>query len=91
MEGDDAVRAREEARRVASLLRERDVAFLQAMKLVVRDGVLVFEELETETMRAGGARLISCLRRVPEVARTFLRSLSGDLYAGGRLPEQGAD
>jgi cytochrome b involved in lipid metabolism len=75
-EGGDAARLRDQARSISSTLRQLDGRFLHDMKHAIRDGVIVFEELEAETMRKGGARLVECLRRVPHVAGAFLASLA---------------
>ena len=64
------------AAQLCSLLEEHDGRFLRELKLTLRDGMLVFEELEDRAAADGGDRLVSCLMRVPGVARRYCKGLS---------------
>ena len=50
---------------------EHDRAFLAELKLVVRDGIRVFEELEARAADDGGEQLLEVLLAVPEVVRRY--------------------
>jgi sulfite reductase alpha subunit-like flavoprotein len=76
-----AVCLAEEARRLSARLRALDLRFLQDMKMAVREGVAVFEELEAQTVRNGGVRLITCLQRVPLVTAGFLAAFADEARA----------
>jgi hypothetical protein len=65
--GPDAARARPRCYSHAA----HDGTFLAELKLVVRDGIRVFEELEARAADEGGEQLLEALLAVPEVVRRY--------------------
>lgn len=52
-----------------------DGAFLQSMKLALREGVRVFEQHESETAKVGGPALVEVLLAVPPLATAYFDDL----------------
>lgn len=52
-----------------------DAAFLQALKMTLREGLQVFERLESATLRDGGPELVSVLLRIPGLASAYFDDL----------------
>jgi cytochrome b involved in lipid metabolism len=67
----------EPARRFCELVEEADRAFLAELKLVVREGVRLFERHEAETLERGAGTLVGVLLDCPEVARRYCRRFGG--------------
>ncbi|MCH7610981.1 MAG: FHA domain-containing protein [Chloroflexi bacterium] len=60
------------------LLEVEDKRFMHEMKLALRAGVQVFEELERETISQGGDRLLNACRAIPGVLKAYYaRVISG--------------
>lgn len=60
------------------LLETEDARFMKEMKLVLREGIQVFEAFERDTMERGGTRLIDIAKRIPAVLESYYaRVVSG--------------
>jgi sulfite reductase alpha subunit-like flavoprotein len=81
---DDALWPR--LRAMCALLERHDRSFLATMRSLVRDGVMVFEELEDRTIADGGDRLVAVLERIPGVVRTHNKAFVDDLNDIGWSP-----
>jgi ferredoxin-NADP reductase len=56
-----------------------DARFLAELKLAVREGILVFEELESAAAEQGGERLVGALLGIPEVARRYCERFADEM------------
>jgi sulfite reductase alpha subunit-like flavoprotein len=54
-----------------AMLEEEDKRFLRDMKLALRAGVQVFEQLESETIARGSERLLAAVKALPEVLHAY--------------------
>lgn len=63
-----------------------DKAFLDEAREIVRQGVIVFEQLEARTSAEGGERLIATLDRLPELVRRWHQDFVAGLAEIGWLP-----
>jgi hypothetical protein len=50
---------------------EHDRRFLAELKLRMREGILVFEELEARSVELGGERLLASLLGIPDLVRRY--------------------
>ncbi len=57
-------------------LEMEDRRLLRELKLAIREGVQVFEELQQDTIRAGGQRLLTPLRRIPVLLQNFYQQMT---------------
>lgn len=87
----DAVAASEWAslRELIGLVARQDKAFLDEARETIRQGVIVFEQLEAATSGEGGELLIAILDRVPELLRRWHREFVGGLGELGWRPVPG--
>ncbi|MBC7811952.1 MAG: hypothetical protein H7175_12430, partial [Burkholderiales bacterium] len=58
-----------------ALLEHEDTRLLRELKLALRDGLMVFEELERDTIRGGGSYIVAALKRVPTILEDFYTRL----------------
>ncbi len=58
------------------MLELEDRRLLRELKLAIREGVQVFEELQQDTIRAGGQRLLTPLRRIPVLLQNFYQQMT---------------
>ncbi len=56
---------------VCDLLEQEDTRFLREIKLALRGGVQVFEQLQTETIAKGGERLLAATMELPGVLEAY--------------------
>ena len=68
-------------RGLAAAVEAADRGFLTAMKMALREGVMVFERLEADTLRSGGPALVDALLAVPGVAAAYYRDLIARVQA----------
>jgi sulfite reductase alpha subunit-like flavoprotein len=60
------------------LLEMEDTRYMKEMKLILREGIQVFEAFERETIEQGGIKLIDIARRIPTVLESYYaRVVSG--------------
>jgi sulfite reductase (NADPH) flavoprotein alpha-component len=62
-----------------SLVPARDAHFLAELKLALREGILVFEELESAAAEQGGERLVASLLALPDVARHYCERFADEV------------
>jgi sulfite reductase (NADPH) flavoprotein alpha-component len=63
-----------------ALLDMEDKRFLREMKMVSREGILVFETFERDTIRSGSEQLLRSIKQLPRVLESYhARVLSGAL------------
>jgi sulfite reductase (NADPH) flavoprotein alpha-component len=63
-----------------ALLDAEDKRYLHEIKMCLRDGVLLFEEFERDTVRLGSERLLDTIRQIPRILESYhARVLSGAL------------
>jgi len=61
-----------------NLLEVEDRRFMNEMKLILREGIQVFEAFERETIEQGSAKLIDIAKRIPDVLESYYaRVVSG--------------
>lgn len=60
---------------LCDLLEQEDRHILRDLKLSLREGVMVFESLERDTIRLGGTRLLAILQSVPVLLEGFYQRL----------------
>ncbi|WP_432589261.1 cytochrome b5 domain-containing protein [Streptomyces sp. HD1123-B1] len=77
-------------RTVCEEVRTQDLAFLEELRGAIRDGVMVFEELESHAATVGGERLIAVLDAIPGLVRFHHKSLLGALAPVWPIPPGGA-
>ncbi len=71
----------------SDLLELEDKRFMGEMKLALRAGIQIFEELERETIRQGGDRLLNACRAIPGVLEAYYaRVISGAQALDGSKP-----
>jgi hypothetical protein len=71
-----------------ALLDAEDKRYLQQIKMALRDGILIFEELEQDTVQLGSERLLETIGRIPRVLENYYaRVLSGALSIMLSRPE----
>ena len=63
------------------LLETEDKQFMNDLKLALREGVLVFEELERGTISQGSQRLLDAVRSIPGVLEAYYARLSSGIQA----------
>jgi hypothetical protein len=56
-------------------LEEENKRYLRELKAIVRDGLLVFEELGPDAVRLGGDRLLERLRAIPVLLESYYAGL----------------
>ena len=61
----------------------QDRQFLANLKLLLRQGVKVFEEHEQQTMALGGQTLIETLLRVPALVREYYAGIAAGMTVVG--------
>ena len=71
--------------RWASALEEENKRYLHELKGIVRDGLLVFETLESDAVRQGGDRLLDALRAVPALLESYYERLEPHAQAVERM------
>jgi sulfite reductase alpha subunit-like flavoprotein/cytochrome b involved in lipid metabolism len=76
-------------RTLIALVARQDKAFLDEAREIIRQGVIVFEQLEARTASEGGERLIAVLDRVPAFLSRWHREFVGGLDEIGWLPVPG--
>ncbi len=54
-----------------TLLQEEDTRFMREIKMLLREGVMVFETYESETINRGSEKLIDIAKQIPEVLRSY--------------------
>jgi cytochrome b involved in lipid metabolism len=60
------------------LLELEDMRFMKEMKLILREGIQVFEAFEHETIEQGGTKLMDIVKRIPAVLESYYaRVVSG--------------
>jgi sulfite reductase (NADPH) flavoprotein alpha-component len=64
---------------VCVLVEEHDRRFLARLKLMIREGVLLFETHEAETAERAGTQLVSVLARIPSLVRDYYHDLAASL------------
>jgi hypothetical protein len=62
-------------------LEEENKRYLQELKGIVRDGLLVFEELGPDAVRLGGDRLLMGLRAIPVLLASYYARLEPHAHA----------
>jgi sulfite reductase (NADPH) flavoprotein alpha-component len=63
-----------------ALLDAEDKRYLREIKMALREGVLVFEEFERDTVRLGSDQLLTAIEQIPRVLESYhARVLSGAL------------
>lgn len=84
----DAVRTRSiDAAAAGALLRDLHAAndaLHNGIKLLLRDGLMVFEKHESQTIEHGAEPVLACLRAVPDVVATFYEQVADAI--DGYLP-----
>jgi ferredoxin-NADP reductase/cytochrome b involved in lipid metabolism len=73
----------EQGRRFCALVQEHDRRFLAELKLAVREGVRVFEELEAAAIDEGASRIVAALDAVPDVVSAYFKRFTD---AQARVP-----
>jgi len=75
-------------RQYCALLDREDKRYLREIKMALRDGVLVFEAFERDTVRLGSERLLEIVHRIPRILEGYhARVLSGALSLMLSRPE----
>jgi len=75
-------------RQYCALLDREDKRYLREIKMALRDGVLVFEAFERDTVRMGSERLLEIVHRIPRILEGYhARVLSGALSLMLSRPE----
>jgi len=78
--GDESDPAAKLVQDFCALLHAEDNRYLSEMKMVLREGVKVFEEFETDTIKLGGDQLMEAVQRIPAIVSSYhARVLSGFL------------
>ena len=63
-----------------ALLDAEDKRYLREVKMALREGILVFEEFERETVHLGSDQLLTSIKKLPRVLESYhARVLSGSL------------
>lgn len=71
-----------------ALLDREDKRYLREIKMALRDGILVFEAHERDTIRRGSGQLLDIIRRIPHILESYhARVLSGALSIMLSRPE----
>jgi len=73
-------------RELIALVKRQDQQFLAEIRELIRQGVIVFEQLEARTSRDGGERLIATLDAVPGLVASWHRDYVSGLERIGWLP-----
>ncbi|MEU8824823.1 cytochrome b5 domain-containing protein [Streptomyces sp. NPDC048636] len=73
-------------RTVCAEVRKQDMAFLEDLRSAIRDGVMVFEELEARAATDGGERLIAVLDAIPALVRFHHKALLSGLAPVWPIP-----
>ena len=73
----------EQLRGLCALIDMQDRQFLANLKLLLRQGVKVFEEHEQQTMALGGQTLIETLLRVPALVREYYAGIAAGMTVVG--------
>ena len=60
---------------LCDILEQEDRHILRDLKLSLREGVMIFESLERDTIRLGGTRLLAILQSVPVLLEGFYQRL----------------
>jgi hypothetical protein len=60
---------------VCDLLEAEDCRVIRELKLAIRKGVIVFEELEQDTIRQGSNQLLAVLQSIPSILEGFYNRL----------------
>jgi hypothetical protein len=75
-------------REYCALLDREDERYLREIKMALREGILVFEEYERDTVRLGSEQLLEIVRRIPRILEGYhARVLSGALSLMLSRPE----
>lgn len=64
---------------LCDLLQVQDCRVIHDLKIALREGVLVFEELEQDTIRHGCGRLLEVLQSIPPTLASFYNRLCSNL------------
>jgi sulfite reductase (NADPH) flavoprotein alpha-component len=86
-EVDDALWER--LRTLCASVEAHDLSFLHQMRSIIRSGIMVFEELERDTVGRGGEKLVAVLDQVPVLVRAHQEAFVERLAAIGCLPPSG--
>lgn len=71
-----------------AMLDVEDKRYLQEIKMALRDGILLFEQFEQDTIRLGSEQLLETARRIPRILEAYYaRVLSGALSIMLSRPE----
>ena len=63
-----------------AMLDVEDKRYLHEIKMALREGILIFEELERDTTKQGSERLLEAIKQIPKVLESYqARVLSGAL------------
>jgi sulfite reductase (NADPH) flavoprotein alpha-component len=69
LESDNAAVKKTQA--YCQLLEVEDTRFMKEMKLILREGIQVFEAFEHQTIEQGSTKLIEIAKRIPEVLESY--------------------
>ncbi|HVC32915.1 MAG TPA: cytochrome b5 domain-containing protein [Chloroflexota bacterium] len=64
---------------LCSLVEQHDRQFLSQLKMMIREGVMLFEAYEAETGALAGAQLVNILAQVPSLVNDYYRELAAGL------------
>jgi hypothetical protein len=64
---------------LCDLLEQEDRHILRDLKLTLREGVMIFESLERDTIRLGGPRLVTILQSIPAILEGFYQRIFSQL------------
>ncbi len=73
----------EQLRGLCALVEMQDRQLLSNLKMLLRQGVMTFEEHEERTVELGGQTLIETLRRVPVIVREYYAGIAAGMTAVG--------
>ncbi len=54
-----------------ALLDVEDKRYLREIKMALREGILIFEELERDTAKQGSERLLEAIKQIPRVLESY--------------------
>ena len=60
---------------ICDQLEQEDRGVIRELKLALRSGIIVFEELEQDTLLKGSDRLLKILQNVPQIVESFYNRL----------------
>ena len=76
----------ERLRGLCALIERQDRQFLAKLKMTIREGVMVFEEHEDQTVARDGSKLLSVLQRIPMIVNEYYAGVSAEMLAVGVGP-----